>query len=78
MLPPLVLCGPPAVGKSVTGRALALSRPRCALIEVDDLRQLILSGAVPPWDGDEGLLQHRLGVLNACAIARNLVEAQVM
>lgn len=75
--PPLVLCGPPAVGKSATGRALALSRSPCALIDVDDVRQLVLTGAAVPWDGEEGLRQQRLGVLNACAIASNLTKARI-
>lgn len=75
--PPLLLCGPPAVGKSVTGRVLALSRPRCALIDVDDVRQLVLSGAAAPWEGEEGRRQQSLGVLNACAIAGNFIEAAV-
>ena len=74
---PLVLCGPPAVGKSVTGRSLALSRPRCALIDVDDVRHLILSGAAAPWEGEEGLRQQRLGVLNACAVAANFLRSGV-
>lgn len=74
---PLVLCGPPAVGKSVTGRSLALSRPRCALIDVDDVRHLVLSGAAAPWEGEEGLRQQRLGVLNACAVAANFLMADV-
>lgn len=74
---PLVLCGPPAVGKSVTGRSLALSRPRCALIDVDDVRHLVLSGAAAPWEGEEGLRQQRLGVLNACAVAANFLRVGV-
>ncbi len=75
--PPLVLCGPPAVGKSSTGRALALARPRCALVDVDDVRQLVLSGAAAPWEGEEGRRQQSLGVLNACAIARGFLAAAV-
>lgn len=74
---PLLLCGPPAVGKSTTGRGLALSRPRCALVDVDDVRQLVLSGAAAPWEGEEGLRQQSLGVLNACSIAGNFLAAGV-
>ena len=74
---PLVLTGAPAVGKSVTARALAERRARCALVEVDDLRQLVLSGAVAPWDGIDGLRQQRLGAANACALARNFLSEDI-
>lgn len=51
---PLVLTGGPAVGKSVTARALAGGRVRCAVVDVDDVRQLVISGAAAPWEGEEG------------------------
>jgi gluconate kinase len=68
--PALVLTGGPAVGKSTCARALAARLQRCAVVDVDDLRQLILSGAVPPWQGAEGIRQHHLGVTNACLLTR--------
>lgn len=74
---PLVLTGAPAVGKSVTARALAERRTRCAFVEVDDLRQLVLSGGVAPWDGVDGLRQQRLGAANACALARNFLSEDI-
>ena len=46
--------GPPAVGKSTAARSLASTRPRCAVVEVDDLRRLVLTGAAAPWDGEAG------------------------
>lgn len=70
----LVLTGPPAVGKTTIGRRLATRRTRCALIDVDDVRQLIVSGGAAPWCGPEGLMQQRLGVVNACALAINFVQ----
>jgi predicted kinase len=73
--PPLVLTGGPAVGKTVTSRQLAEERPRCAVVDVDDIRQLIVTGAVAPWGGMEGERQQRLGVTNACALAKNFVDA---
>ncbi|HET8987395.1 MAG TPA: hypothetical protein VFN43_02700 [Humibacillus sp.] len=73
----LVLTGPPAVGKSTTGRAVARGRERCAFIDVDDVRQLVVSGGAAPWDGDEGLRQQRLGARNACTLARSFHEAGV-
>lgn len=72
-LPPLILTGGPAVGKSVTARSLAQGRPRCAFIDVDDVRQLVIAGAAAPWEGLEGRKQQRLGVTNACGMARNFL-----
>jgi predicted kinase len=69
---PLLLTGPPAVGKSMTANALAKSRPRAAFIDVDDIRQLVVSGHAAPWDGEEGQLQQRVAVENACDLTRRL------
>jgi predicted kinase len=74
MRPPLVLTGGPAVGKSTTARLVARRYARAAVIEVDDVRQLVVSGAAAPWDGAEGLAQQRLGVENACGLARGFHE----
>lgn len=74
MLPPLVLTGPPAVGKTSTARRLAGSRPRAACLDVDDLRHLVVSGHLAPWDGEEGQRQRDLGVENACSLARRFLE----
>jgi predicted kinase len=71
--PALVLTGPPAVGKSTVARTLAAARPRCAVIEVDDLRQLVHAGAAAPWEGAEGARQRLLGARNACAVAANFL-----
>src|SRR3954464_893987 len=76
-LPPLILTGGPAVGKSVTAHALAEGRPRCAFIDVDDVRQLVITGAAAPWEGREGRQQQRLGVTNACSLARNFLATGI-
>jgi predicted kinase len=76
-LPPLVVTGGPAVGKSVTGRSLAEGRPGCAFIDVDDVRQLVVSGAAAPWEGLEGQRQQVLGVTNACSMARNFLAVEI-
>jgi predicted kinase len=75
LLPPLLLTGGPAVGKTVTARALAEETPRTAYLDVDDLRQLVKSGAAAPWAGPEGVAQQILGVHNAAALARNFLDA---
>jgi len=54
---------------STTARLLALAAARAAVVDVDDVRQLIVSGAATPWQGAEGLAQQRLGVENACDLA---------
>jgi hypothetical protein len=76
-VPPLVLTGGPAVGKSTTARGLLTERRRAALIEVDDIRQLVAVGGSAPWEGAEGMRQQRLGVQNACAVAGNFVTANI-
>jgi hypothetical protein len=73
--PPLILAGAPAVGKTVTARALARDRARCAVIDVDDLRQLVVAGAAAPWEGLEGAKQRSLGASNACALTRSFTAA---
>ena len=73
MRPPLVLTGGPAVGKSSTARLLAQSRPSGAVIDVDDVRHMVVGGHAAPWDGEDGRRQQRLGVENACSLARNFV-----
>jgi predicted kinase len=67
---PLLLTGPPAAGKSTTARGLADDLTLAAMIDVDDLRQLVVAGHAAPWDGPAGLVQQRIGVGNACDLAR--------
>ena len=75
MLSPLLLTGGPAVGKTVTARALADVVPRTAYVDVDDLRHLVRNGHAAPWDGDEGAAQQLLGVRNAAGLARNFLAS---
>ncbi len=72
-LRPLVLTGGPGVGKSTTARLLAGTRDRAAVVDVDDVRQLVVAGHAAPWDGAEGAAQQRLGVRNACALATSFL-----
>jgi hypothetical protein len=73
----LVLSGPPAAGKSTVGRRLAGTRARCAFIDGDDVRQLVVAGAVAPWKGAEGRRQRRLSAINAGSLARNFAAAGI-
>jgi len=72
---PLLLTGPPAVGKSSVARALAAERPRSALVEVDDLRRMVLAGAVAAWVSAEGERQTCLAARHACALMTSFSEA---
>jgi chloramphenicol 3-O-phosphotransferase len=71
----LLLTGGSAVGKNTIGETLARIRERCAVIDVDILRHMVLQPHHAPWEGDEGSFQQRLGVGNACMLARNFIEA---
>ena len=77
MLLPLLLTGGPGAGKSSTSRQLALTRSRAALIDVDDLRHLVVAGHVAPWNGKAGALQQQIGVHNACDLTHRFVEAGI-
>ncbi|NHI20441.1 phosphotransferase-like protein [Phycicoccus endophyticus] len=72
---PLLLTGGPAAGKTTTARALADGLPRAACIEVDDLRQLVRSGAAAPWEGSEGRARQALGAENAALLAQRFDQA---
>jgi predicted kinase len=72
--PPLLLTGGPAAGKSTTALRLVKPLPRAAVIDVDDIRHLVIAGHAAPWDGREGHLQRRIGVENACDLARRYLH----
>jgi len=74
---PLLLTGPPAVGKSTVGRLMAERLRSGAFIDVDNVRHMVVAGHAAPWDADEGTRQQRLGVINACSLARNFVAEAI-
>jgi predicted kinase len=74
MRPPLLLTGGPAAGKSATALRLVEPLRRAAVIDVDDIRHLVVVGHAAPWDGREGQLQQRIGVENACDLARRYLH----
>jgi len=47
------------------------------MIDVDDIRQLVVAGHAAPWDGEAGLNQQRLGVENACDLARRFASSGI-
>jgi predicted kinase len=65
----VVLTGAPGAGKSTIARAVAPLRRRCSVIEVDDVRQMLVQPHAAPWAGAEGLRQQKLGVSNAAQLA---------
>jgi predicted kinase len=65
----VVLTGGPGAGKSTIAHAVAPLRRRCAVIEVDDVRHMLVQPHAAPWEGVEGLRQQKLGVGNATQLA---------
>ncbi len=53
---------------------MARQRTRCAIIDVDQVRWMLVQPHVAPWKGEEGIRQCRLGVENACGLATRFAE----
>lgn len=66
----LLLAGPPAVGHNAIAELICKQRMRAALIDVDEIRYMQRVPYASPWEGAEGERQYRLGIRNACALAR--------
>lgn len=69
----LILTGPPASGKNTVGLALAELRTKCALVDVDRLRTMVRKPHAAPWQGEEGLDQAKLGIVNAAMLSRRFL-----
>jgi len=77
----VLLFGPNCTGKSTVGKDLAGMLPRCAFIEVDVLRYMVVGGLVaysagvhPTQQPDEYKRQCRLAVGNAVRLAHGFAE----
>jgi chloramphenicol 3-O-phosphotransferase len=70
----LILTGPPGSGKSAVAEALGDRYDRVAHVEVEVLRRFITPTGFAKPHQPEREHQYRLGVRNACAVARNFVE----
>lgn len=69
-----ILTGPPGAGKNAVAAAYARQQARCAVIDVDLVRWMVLQPHRAPWEGEEGRRQQHLGVQNACGLARRFRE----
>ncbi len=72
MTPITILTAPAAAGKNTIAHIYATQFcDRCAVIDVDVVRAMLRQPHVAPWDGTQGLEQHRLGVKHACMLAKS-------
>jgi chloramphenicol 3-O-phosphotransferase len=70
-----ILTGPAAAGKNTIANLYATRFcERCAVIDVDALRGMLRHPHAAPWEGTEGLAQHRLGVKHACLLAKSFAD----
>ena len=56
---------------------LAPRLPRCAVIDVDLVRWMVVQPHKAPWDGEEGKRQQLLGVQNTCLLTQRFLEANL-
>lgn len=67
----VILTGPAASGKNTIAQLLAQTGDRAADIDVDLVRWMYRKPHAAPWDGPAGITQMKLGVENACLLARS-------
>ena len=71
----LIITGPPASGKNTVADAMAKHLENFAVVDVDDLRDLVARPLVDVWEGDEGEKRRELGARNACALVGNFHDS---
>ena len=70
-----ILTGPAAAGKNTIGHEYATRCcSQCSVIDGDAVRWMLRQPHRAPWDGEESLFQHRLGVKHACLLAKSFVS----
>jgi len=72
-----ILTGPAASGKNTISKILAQKKEKCAVIDVDTIRQMYVQPHKAPWDGEEGRAQQLLGVENTCLLAKNYSQQNI-
>lgn len=70
----IILTGPPGAGKNTIAQIIARERSKCAMIDVDLVRWMILQPHKAPWEGNAGKKQQTLGARNACLLANNFIK----
>jgi hypothetical protein len=71
MMATLIITGPPGAGKNTVSEVLARMRDRCAVVDVDYVREMVAQPQHAPWEGDEGKRQVDLGIRHACMLANS-------
>lgn len=69
----ILLTGPAGVGKNTIASEFAALTERCAVIDVDAVRQMLIKPHKAPWEGEEGKRQQTLGVKNVIELAKNFL-----
>lgn len=70
----VLLTGPAGAGKNTTAQQLVNLRKRLAVIDVDDVRHMIVQPHLAPWEGEAGWQQHRFGAENSCVLAKRFAD----
>lgn len=71
----LFLTGPTAAGKNTIANLLAKRLDRCAVVDFDLVRAMFTQPHRPPWEGEEGAAQHRLGAQLLAQVALGFHQA---
>ncbi|MDO8593553.1 MAG: hypothetical protein Q7R59_01480 [bacterium] len=70
----LLLTGPAGAGKNTVAEVVVKRRERCAIVDVDKVRWMLVQPHKAPWEGEEGQKQLELGIENSCFLARNFLR----
>lgn len=70
----VIFTGPPGAGKNSVALLLAQKLERCAFVNVDVVRRMLIKPPVASWESSDSERQRRLGVRNASALTLNFVK----